>query len=733
MSLTIIGIVVDENGNGLAGLLVEARGDWLLTSEVIDSATTRNGGGFTLVLPGAPGQPTHPSSCRVRVVDALGRPISDDREVPGTDGNQDLGRITVRAADRTGLLVTNGKGEARMVSEGNAMALLIDGEEAFGQVATDIEAATTSIDMTQLFFSVPKESRPDPADEHPELVFAFGPPPLPPPPPVPLPPPPAPAGPPRPDDKRPELLILKAVKNGRAVRILLNKPVVSWPEGVFLLAALPAAAGGLGAGLAALVGLVIGVGLPLLWIALGAALVAGGLGAPQVWKVLDKSSDSEELREYLEAGAARISQPRGELQVRGFGQPAPDNGVLHTKMVIVDGQRATVLGSPFQQYYFSDHRHQIDDPHRGDSTGGLFHDVSVGLVGPVVADLHETFRTYWNEDQTPGNQLPSLPPDQVAPPQPSGPDGVVTAQVVRTLSAGRFSGLDGTSEKGILEGYLRAFGAARRYIYLENQYFTDAIIAEALATVLAANDELELIFMVNIKPDVPLYPWRQGRLLRSVRAAAPGRVGVFTRWSYDPGHPRPWVAPVYLHSKLGVIDDIWATIGSANLDGLSLDRNVVLSPIVFGETTAAELNVNVHGGAPGTSGMAPAERIRRRLWAEHLGLLGGDEKPDPTSGLLAMAPTTKWLPLWRQSAKASLGHLKAASPTELPGFVLEYPEDDAPTSPRRHLAALDIPLSKDSARIRPIGATRPFDFFTGRWGPPNREDFVGRAEMGSSQ
>ncbi|MFI5075477.1 MAG: hypothetical protein ACHP7G_10780 [Actinomycetales bacterium] len=40
MSLTVTGTVVDENGTGLGGLLVEARGDWLLTSEVVDSTTT---------------------------------------------------------------------------------------------------------------------------------------------------------------------------------------------------------------------------------------------------------------------------------------------------------------------------------------------------------------------------------------------------------------------------------------------------------------------------------------------------------------------------------------------------------------------------------------------------------------------------------------------------------------------------------------------------------------------
>ena len=141
MSLTVTGTVVDEAGKPLPGLLVEARGDWLLTSEVVDSVTTRNTGDFTLVLSGMLGEPTHPSTCRVRVVDDIGRPISGDKDVPGTDGNQSIGRITVRTADRTGLEVTNGTGVPRMVSEGNAMTLLIDGLEAFGSAATDMVEA----------------------------------------------------------------------------------------------------------------------------------------------------------------------------------------------------------------------------------------------------------------------------------------------------------------------------------------------------------------------------------------------------------------------------------------------------------------------------------------------------------------------------------------------------------------------------------------------------------------
>jgi len=110
MSLTVTGTVVDENDKPLPGLLVEARGDWLLTSAVIDSTRTGPAGGFTLVLPGMVGQPDHPSSCTVRVIGDLGRPISEAHEVPGTDGDRALGRITVRNVERTGFLVGDALG-----------------------------------------------------------------------------------------------------------------------------------------------------------------------------------------------------------------------------------------------------------------------------------------------------------------------------------------------------------------------------------------------------------------------------------------------------------------------------------------------------------------------------------------------------------------------------------------------------------------------------------------------
>jgi hypothetical protein len=128
--------------------------------------------------------------------------------------------------------------------------------------------------------------------------------------------------------------------------------------------------------------------------------------------------------------------------------------------------------------------------------------------------------------------------------------------------------------------------------------------------------------------------------------------------------------------------------------------------------------------------MPPAERLRRRLWAEHFGLLGPDGEPDPTHHFLDQTPGTKWVPFLKGLAEKARKHVAAGTASELPGFALEYTSAASEhDTPRRHLAALGVPLELPGAIVRPIGRTRAFDFFTGRWKEPNREDFVGAGDM----
>jgi hypothetical protein len=71
--ITVTGRVVDEHGNPLENLRVEARGDWLLTSKQLAHDTTTNAGRFTLSVPEILDFSEVPRAFHVRVLDATKR------------------------------------------------------------------------------------------------------------------------------------------------------------------------------------------------------------------------------------------------------------------------------------------------------------------------------------------------------------------------------------------------------------------------------------------------------------------------------------------------------------------------------------------------------------------------------------------------------------------------------------------------------------------------------------
>lgn len=728
--INITGRVVDENGSKMPGLVVQAVGDWLLTTKVLKEDVTDSAGQFILQVAEIEGFDDIPRPFNLRVADpTTKRILTKDRELNGVDKNQVLGDITVNSAEAQGHLVTLGNGVADFVSEGNAVKLLVDGVEAFGRVADDIRSAQHSVNLTQLFFALPPEFKHLARDETPNLIFKFLAPPLQAVDPLlsnqPTAVPRGETGPT--SDDRPERLIVDAAATDKTIRLLLNEPSLGFPEGIFWLGVLTPLAAGIGVGGVAGILLMMGIGIPFFPVVLAVTVVAYFAEFVKVKLTLADNTNVDEARSYFGKAIADAAPIVPRITVQGFRQDLPDQGVFHCKMMTTDEKRAVIIGSPFSQRYFDSHSHSTADPIRGINSADAIHDLSVGVVGPAVHDLYSAFRTFWNEDTQTG-ELPDAP---VPTAQTNGDDPLCKVQVVRTMNGTRFKHLNGKSEKGILEGYLRAFGAAEHYIYLENQYFTDSGITEALVEVLKNKKQLQLILVVPIKPDVIFYPRRQGHRIDQLREAGGKRVGVFTRWAYDEKHSRPWVAPVYIHAKGAVIDDSWATVGSANLDGLSLDYNLLLSPLVFGETTATELNVNMIPPAKGTV-TAFATQMRKRLFAEHLGLLDNNGDPNPNHPDLQHDQTHNWLDeLWRPQAQRALDHVKAGKKEPLPGFVLEYPQKDGGCldTPRKHLEALGVNLKVTEAVVRPVTGTRKFHFNEGKWDSAlEREDFDGAHE-----
>jgi phosphatidylserine/phosphatidylglycerophosphate/cardiolipin synthase-like enzyme len=416
-------------------------------------------------------------------------------------------------------------------------------------------------------------------------------------------------------------------------------------------------------------------------------------------------------RHKAEGGAIRLRRLR-----------TPQAVPIHAKLFIIDDAVAFSIGSIFAQEYFDGTEHSVDDPRRGhlrwrSSVLAPTHDVSARVAGPAAADLDAVFRLHW-EHAGPAD-LPAFKPAEAAP-------GPLQVQITRTLHGGRYQDLP-EGETGIFESYRRAFANARDLIYLENQYLTSVEIADALAEALRANERLELIALLNSRPDIPGYPrWQNEALERLYRNAgdAAERIGVFTAWSHE-GHS---IIRTHIHSKVAVVDDAWATVGSANLDGLSQlaseHRARTSWPVRFSgrligafgpgdpahaRATEANLSIADFDGTDTGVTAAHVDRLRRRLWAEHLGL-------KPGSPELRKRPDGGWLSLWRERAEHKVRRLRDAPGEPVAARVLPFPHEghrfpaDTHRSPA-YLGALGIDPSSLDVRQH----FRSFSFATGTW------------------
>jgi phosphatidylserine/phosphatidylglycerophosphate/cardiolipin synthase-like enzyme len=575
-----------------------------------------------------------------------------------------VGDFIIREADAKGFLITldtgaNSPGESGTpgwgVSRGNRVRLLMD-RDAFKEAADLIRNARWLVLISQLFFPVPVGFNTDPSLEPTKLLFDF-----------------------TDSTSRPERLMVTAADLRANIRVLLH----AFEVPLFLKI---------------IAGTLV---FPFLG-SDGVALVAGEL-------LDDDLTDTDEGKRYFGEAA------RPGIRVEAFRQPVFSAGVMHAKLMFVDGDRALSIGSPFGQSYVDAHDHPIDAPSRGDSEGFPKHDAGFAVTGPALRHVYETLRLMWNK-AVPDDKLTSWPPEQPlhvhgpGPPIPE-PDAICSMQIVRTLSAGTFE-TPAEGEKGILEAYLRAINSASDFVYLETQYFTNDAIGHALVNAMKRNHKLQVIVLLNIQPDVPLYPFKQRRLITRIRREiAPGnqQFGVFTRWTHETGAPRPRILPVYIHAKVGIVDDAWATIGSANLDGLSLDSLLIN---IFHEQRAIEVNAVMLNDVDGHPPSDVVDILRRKLWAEHLGFFSSTapQDPDINAGPLRSRPEGGWLKLWSARAGAALQQLidKPQLPlTAEMARVLPWPTDNTTHStPRDHLTALGILPHK----LVPLKSTRAFDF-----------------------
>jgi phosphatidylserine/phosphatidylglycerophosphate/cardiolipin synthase-like enzyme len=296
----------------------------------------------------------------------------------------------------------------------------------------------------------------------------------------------------------------------------------------------------------------------------------------------------------------------------------------HEKIVIVDDELAFVGGIDLTALA-GDRYDSNEHPHKGEIG---WHDASSLVRGPIVRDVAAHFALRW--EATAGQAL--------APPEDIPPAGDTTVQFVRTVPEGAYRVLP-RGEFSVLESYVRALRSARRLIYLENQFLWSPEIVHILETKLRnpPSDDFRVVVLLPHKANNGQDDTR-GMLGRLVAADNGTKRFVATTIVSRSGERS---GPLYVHAKIGIVDDEWLAIGSANLNEHSL----------FNDT---EVDV-VTCDAP----LARATRLR--LWEEHL------ERADVDGDPAQIVDE-----LWRPIASEQLARQRAGSPLthhliELPG------------------------------------------------------------------
>jgi phosphatidylserine/phosphatidylglycerophosphate/cardiolipin synthase-like enzyme len=289
----------------------------------------------------------------------------------------------------------------------------------------------------------------------------------------------------------------------------------------------------------------------------------------------------------------------------------------HEKTICVDGELAFVGGIDLTD----------DDGDRFDSSAHQarrrlgWHDVAARLRGPAVSDVHDHFAARWHAVTGETLERPGPPP----------PAGETTVQVVRTVAEDMYDELP-RGDFRILESYMRALRAARQLVYLENQFLWAPEIVAVLADKLrrSQREDFRVVVLLPAKANNGQDDTR-GQL--SVLVEADDGAGRFLAATVRSLSGRR-DDPLYVHAKVGIVDDRWLTVGSANLNAHSLLNDT-------------EMNV-----VTDDAGLARATRVR--LWAEHLEL---DE-----AEVAATDPTVLVDERWRPIAAEQLERRDAGQP-----------------------------------------------------------------------
>lgn len=279
----------------------------------------------------------------------------------------------------------------------------------------------------------------------------------------------------------------------------------------------------------------------------------------------------------------------------------PVGAAHHQKILAIDDAIAFCGGSDFTRNRWDTPAHLPLDGRRRTRDGWIYgprHDVVMAVDGTAAAALGDLARERWR--RATGTQIQPPFAETDAWPSSLVPDATdVLVGVARTKPD--WNGRPQVREVEAL--HLDAIAAAKRWIYVENEYVTSPAVGHALASRLAEPDGPEIVVVCPLHSGGPfdrlvMDHARNHLIHRLHQANRYGRFRVFAPIAHGD-------VPITVHSKLLIIDDRLLRVGSANLNNRSL-----------GFYTECELAVEAARGDRRTRRVI--ENVLHRLVAEHV-------------------------------------------------------------------------------------------------------------------
>jgi len=226
----------------------------------------------------------------------------------------------------------------------------------------------------------------------------------------------------------------------------------------------------------------------------------------------------------------------------------------HRKLLVVDGQIAFVGGINISGVYSAGSA--VASAGQGGAQEPLWRDTHVRVAGPLVAELQQLFLDHWASHACKPLQRARYLPSQL----PAGVQRAASA----SCDAGRRS-------NPFYRALIAAIDAAQQRVYVTAAYFVPTRrLLRALAGAARRGVDVRLVLPSLSDAWAPLHAGRShyGALLQA---------GVHIHE----------LQGALLHSKTTVIDGVWATVGSSNLDWRSFIHNAEANVIVLDAEFAA--------------------------------------------------------------------------------------------------------------------------------------------------